>query len=733
MSDTTTIDPLEAALEAAANRKAPAAPASAASAPQFGNIDTADPIEVGLAQAAAGKFQQPQAQAQQQAQQAPGFWDQAAQFGSDAARGLGLLGRATLKGITALPGRIYDVPVSLANTLLDKVEGSGQGWRFPTAEQSVQNVADSLGLPQPRTPFERVQEDVGSAVTGAALPIAAGNFVANGIASPTARAYANLLRANPGTQLAASATGAAAAGGARELGVGPLGQFAAGFAGTMVPVAAATMPGAVRTMLGANSPAQVQAIRDQLDNFSVAGATPTVGQATQNRAAQGLESTLAKVPGGSGPIAKKAADTAAKFGQTVNDMADALSPGADPTLAGQAVKEGISGDAPNSWANLFRTQSQNLYSKLDNFIPSAQPVPVTNTQTALNQLTAGINGAPAISAELQNGKLAKIADALQSDAANGVLPYQAVKQLRTMIGEKLSDFSVIDDVTRAQWSKLYGALSSDMEEAAKQAGPQAEAAFDTANSFYRDGMNKLSLMTPIIKSDIPERVFSNATAGAKNGPTMVRTIMDSLPQDAQKTVTAAFLKRMGQAVPSQQNDAGDVFSLGTFLTNWSKLDPQAKAAIFNRPGYPQDFGANLDKVAAVASNLRAGSSVYANASNSGSAVATTNALTAFITSALYGHFGIAGTIAGTAGASNLMGRWMTSPSAVRWLAQLDNQPVSALPAAINSLAQQAAKTRDPGLVMLSADAQRLQQQQQPKTRRDQLVKAYDQAVSAPGQ
>ncbi len=70
------------------------------------------------------------------------------------------------------------------------------------------------------------------------------------------------------------------------------------------------------------------------------------------------------------------------------------------------------------------------------------------------------------------------------------------------------------------------------------------------------------------KNGGPEKVFQAAMSGTKDGATTLRAVMRSLPEDGQKAVSAAVIKRMGLANPGAQNAAGDAFSPNTFLTNW---------------------------------------------------------------------------------------------------------------------------------------------------------------------
>jgi len=272
------------------------------------------------------------------------------------------------------------------------------------------------------------------------------------------------------------------------------------------------------------------------------------------------------------------------------------------------------------------------------------------------------------------------------EAAKGKLPYEAVKKLRTLVGNEMADGSIMSDVPRSKWKALYGALTEDLKGAADDAGPEASAAWNRANNYTRAGMRRLETIDHVVeKNGGPEAVFTAATSGTKEGATTLRAVMQSLPPEAQKTVSATVLRRLGRATPGRQNDLGEKFSTETFLTNWNSMSPQAKAVLFDRYG-PQ-FRGNMDQIAKVASNLRDGSKVFQNPSGTGQATTQTATVVSFATSLATGNVGVAGSIAGGVAGANLMARLMTHPPFVKWLATTTKAPPQALPALAVQLAQ----------------------------------------------
>jgi len=195
-------------------------------------------------------------------------------------------------------------------------------------------------------------------------------------------------------------------------------------------------------------------------------------------------------------------------------------------------------------------------------------------------------------------------------------------------------------------------------------------------------------------------------SGTKDGATTLRAVMRSLPEDGQKAVSAAVIKRMGLASPGAQNAAGDAFSPNTFLTNWGSLSPEARRTLFGR--YGAGFSEDMDKIARVAERIKEGSEVFRNPSgtaNRGAALAYGASLATAIMS---GSPLLVGGIVSGGGVSNLAARLMTNPRWVKWLARSTDLPVGALPAQLNVLKRISAENDDPDIAeaaeLLSQDA-----------------------------
>ena len=606
----------------------------------------------------------------------------------------------------------------------------------PSYRDAAGGLADKLGLPSPQTGQERVLGDVGEALTGTGLTMGVGGLLAGGgrVAASGAPAGAQrvgqFLSAQPVSQVASTAAGAASAGIARESGGGTGAQLAAGLVGGMVPGPAwalvpgirsqGTVPAAsnalARLALRGKDPAHVQ---QAMGDFAAAGTTPSVGQATGNRAVQAMETLMGNVPGGAGRMERFGQQQAREVSARMDDMAANLSPrggAATPQQVGQTIVGGIEG--PNGFMDRFRGQSSQLYAQLDAAIPQGTQVQATNASTYLAQQSSPITGANATSALLANPKLAGIRQALEADlaAGNGVIPYEALARIRSRVGEMIGDAGLVPDIPTRQLRTLYGALSEDMRAAAQSAGPAAVKAFNRANNHFKFGMSRLEKVEHVIdKAGGPEKVYAAAFGGINNGATTLRAVMQSLDKNAQRELTASFIRRMGRANSSQQSAAGDVFSMETFLTNWDKVSPEAKRTLFDRHG-PM-FTASMDKISRAAERVRGGSRVFRNTSGTarqtalmqagGTALlAGQQAATGNVTGAIYTVLGSAG----SALTANRMARLLTNPKAVMWLAASTDKPTGELLGQLQVLRRIGEKDEDPELVALADELQQQAQQ-----------------------
>lgn len=146
-------------------------------------------------------------------------------------RQVGLTGRYALEGVP----QIVDLVASPFKALTDTAIGT----KSPTLSEMGGQLADKIGLPKPETAQERVVGDVARTGFGAAGGAGAAGALRNMASGPVAQNVLSNLAANPGTQVLSGAAAGGASGEVREAGGSPLGQaLAATVAAFAAPVAA---------------------------------------------------------------------------------------------------------------------------------------------------------------------------------------------------------------------------------------------------------------------------------------------------------------------------------------------------------------------------------------------------------------------------------------------------------------------------------------------------------------
>jgi len=600
-------------------------------------------------------------------------------------RDIAMGGRSVIQGIGSLVGALGG---DAFNRFL--VPGDQPSYRDAAAA-----FANDLGLPSPETSRERVMGDIGEALAGAGATLGIGGALNAGrtaLTAPSVRtAAADVLTAQPGLQLASAFSGSGAGSIARESGAGEGGQLAAALLGGLAPGAvSAGTPMAFRGVLRGGETNRANLERAISDFSALGGATPTVGQGTGSRLRQGMESLLGASPAAGGVMARAGERQGEQIGAGLNTLARSMSRNPTAEGAGRAIREGV-----DEFSAGVRTRRRELYNQLDKHVPPDSQVALARTQQALADLTTPAAGAEATTGALVNPMLKSLADNIAQDlaAGQGGLPYDAVKAIRSRIGDEAFSFTLSPDKPTAQLRQVYGALTADMEDLARAAGPAAEQSVRRANTYYKASQKRLELLEQVVdKNGGPERVFQAAMAGTRDGATVLRSVMRSLPEDAQKDVSAAVIRRMGLANPGAQDAAGETFSAATFLTNWNKLSPEARATLFNR--YGADMSENIDKIAKVAERIKEGSGVLRNPSGTTAQMAALGYYGSLGVSLMTGNIPVFAKLAVIGGGANVAARLFTNPYFVGWLAKSTQMPVGSLPAQINVLKRIAAEGKD---------------------------------------
>lgn len=658
--------------------------------------------------------------------------------GATAARGVGAVSSGVNRGVLRLLGLPADTVANVIDLLkagAGTIYGETTGKSVPDAlspldrsslpltgdwlEKQLAKVGGGDIIFSGANDFPKLHA-VGMGVGSSLMPVKAGP---GALSVPSTVSIPRTVASNAGWGGAASATGAAVG----EQFNDPAAVIAASM---LVPVARNGSSWAVRKTLGGD-PSQTQ---DRIKAFQDAGVdNPSVGLATGNKFAAGIENLLANTPGSMGVMSKARERIVNGLLGKVNETRDLASSTYSPTATGNAIQRD-----GNLFDEAMIAGRARLYGDLERVVPNQTPTPVSNTATTLSALNADIPGAPNLSRQFKNARILSIEDALQGDlAAAGTptqparppqlsiiigpdgrpilispgtaavpgrpattMPWEAVSKTRTLTGQEISDTNMASTVPRSKWNPLYGALSRDMESGVQQVGPDAVQAFNRANRFTRAGAERADLIEPIVKATTPEQAWTSVDGLAKGGLTMYQALKKSVTPETRGSIAATKIDRLGRANPGAQNDEGNVWSPETFLTRYNQMDARTRKEFFSGfPNAPQ-VQKDMDAIAKAASMLRDSSKVWANPSGTGQNLAARGAmatiggsilLAPFVSGAWVAGAGTAATMVG----ANLAARALTNPKFVNWLAKAPEIPPGRVESHLNRLAVMANESGDP--------------------------------------
>ena len=446
--------------------------------------------------------------------------------------------------------------------------------------------------------------------------------------------------------------------------------------GALTPAAAGQAAAGVKNALAARTAPTVE-------TFKNAGAMPSVGQAMDNSFLHGLENLASKFPGGAGIMQKFIEAQQRSFWAKART-------GVSTEDAGRAIEKGITGEGG------FLARTKETWNALDDAvaakIPADSGIKPTNTLGALETMTRPTPGAEKTSQVMSTPKVAEIRSAMTSDlagkppervitlygadgktplieipiggiAGKEVMPYQALRELRSKVGSML-DNALVTGIPGGELKQLYGALSKDLEAAATQAGAGNE--FARQNNYYRGRMQRIETVLDRVigTSKQPEDIFKSFYPTDPDQANKVRSVMRSLDKSERQVVTEAVANRLGRAKPGVQDTEGQVFSSETFLTNWNKLSVGAKYQLFPDPPLRE----NIEKIARAASSIRTGKGIYANPSGTAGSFAAYNVYLSPIAAIASGSIAPLVAAGGAAGSAYVGAKMMTNPKVVEWLA-----------------------------------------------------------------
>lgn len=415
-----------------------------------------------------------------------------------------------------------------------------------------------------------------------------------------------------------------------------------------------------------------------VDAFESLRITPPAGAVSGSKSVQVIEKALESSPFSADIMQKQAETVIQQTKSAADDIAARFGQVKTKQGAGAVIK-----DAAAKAAERFGFTQEKIYGEAFDMIGPDTPVAVGAVKALRETMENELAKAPrALEAALKPAVTMIREIELDAVGGNGIA-FDALRQVRTMIGKNLAN-PVLAGSTGAQneaMKRVYAALTEDMSAAAQAAGPEAAKKLQIADRFTRFFMQTAAkTLEKIDRMDADERAFEFAIQSAKDGGSGLARLRRHFLPEEWDTVAATVLNRIGLATPGAQDATGAVFSPSTFMTNWNRMAPEAKDALFGGKRYA-DVRPLLDKLVTVVGSLKEVEKLT-NTSNTAKNLIAFSAIQTFgaaLGGLLGGNVESAGggalvTLGATAVAPRVAAKLITSPSFVKWLTEPVTSP-----------------------------------------------------------
>lgn len=407
---------------------------------------------------------------------------------------------------------------------------------------------------------------------------------------------------------------------------------------------------------------------EAVQTFKELGIEPTLADVSNSA---GLQNFVKDIPIAGKPITEALQKQVNKITNQIQEVV--ASKGGTYKQAGKEILK-----AADNIIEKSKLRDQQLYGKVDEFIPAETPITMNNTFKALQdrkvQITSSVSG----------GKVAgynKFITDIQNNIAQGKqVPYDSLTALRSEVGTSLQ--GKLEPQERSALNKIYTGLTNDIKDNIQKTdldkiGKQsALQAWEKANTSHRLRTRFIQEnIQPLLDKGTPEEVYKFATSQSKIGGTKIGQIMRSLNEPQKDFIRATFVKDLGLAQKGAQSAEADVFSPQKFMAEYSILKKNGtEKAIFT----PEQVTAynRLNKVVELTKNTEqtGKSNQLLQAIGLGSVGFST------------GGLGLIPAIGGGRISANLM----TNPKFINWLAVTTQTTPKELPKQINRLSSIAA-------------------------------------------
>lgn len=540
-----------------------------------------------------------------------------------------------VRGASALPGVLINPVGQLMNDAL------GIDERYDVGDV----LSRSLGLQRNQNQLaDNIAQFASGGLTGgtaarALTSIAAPGGVASGVL--------NTLGRTPIRDTVAGAGAGVGAYAGQQSGI-PGAEAAGALAGGLAGYGASGLPNALASLRGGGtSPLMQAADRQRVELLPSDTGGPAARAITAGTRASPLSVT---------PVVRQAQRQQTQMRDATNRVVQNQGGAVDSDLAGEAIRS-----AGQRFTQRTSQRASRLYDRANQ---AAAGVTIRPQQTIqrLDEYIARVQNDPSA----PPGAVADL-QRFRTNVENGV-NVAGLRDARSRLSQGVYNGQLRSGAEQAMWKDILSNLSTDIDAGLRAANNNRAAnLFRQADEFWKARVEHIDqVLEPILGAgksgeDIVSAVEA-MTRGGRGGNARLSRLLSEMNPDEAMNVRATVIDRLGRANPGAQNAEGNAYSSATFLTNWNKMTPQAKASLFPDSQLRRD----LNDIATIADGVKQSQSM-ANFSNTGVAIGAnvgvgTGALLTNPVTTLLG-----------AGSIYLTGRLMASPRFARILAKTARQ------------------------------------------------------------
>lgn len=268
-----------------------------------------------------------------------------------------------------------------------------------------------------------------------------------------------------------------------------------------------------------------------------------------------------------------------------------------------------------------------------------------------------------------------------NQSAGAQLTLQDIRDLRTYVRQQRRvDPAQRPTLSDANLARLESALTEDISATTRFiAGDRVARELRQADRYYRTGNERIQtalsrfLGARVTPAQAYEQLVRLASEGGSQNTAALLSVRQSLQPEEWRQIASTVIDRMGRVRPGAANALEDgAFSVENFVTNYARLTPNGRRALFGELGSPTGANGNfinlehaLDNLAQVAGYQKGVEQMVnrsrsgVNVQNFGSVAGLANPATTLPTAGLLGGMAITGEM-------------LTNPAFVRWLAGVSN-------------------------------------------------------------